>query len=89
MYEIDLDFNEVCIFVVNMFVVEDEFLDEFKKILEYLYSEIIYLNIKSGDVWIFFIEGCVVDGDFMNGIGIFKVENKEVFFKNDFNGREF
>ncbi|EPF3807896.1 nucleoid-associated protein [Listeria monocytogenes] len=88
-HETDLDFNEVRTFAANMFVAEEEFLDESKKILEHLYSETTHPNIKSGDVWIFFIEGCVVDGDFTNGIGIFKVENKEVFLKNDFNGREF
>lgn len=64
-----------------MFVAEEEFLDESKKILEHLYSETTHPNIKSGDVWIFFIEGCVVDGDFTNGIGFLKSKTKKSFLK--------
>lgn len=45
-HETDLDFNEVRTFAANMFVAEEEFLDESKKILEHLYSETTHPNIK-------------------------------------------
>lgn len=45
-HETDLDFNEVRTFASNMFVAEEEFLDESKKILEHLYSETTHPILK-------------------------------------------
>lgn len=72
-----------------MFADESHFLDDSISILKHLYSESTHPNIKSGDLWIFHVENVIVDGDMTNAIGIFKVENKEIFLKNDFSGNNF
>lgn len=88
-HETSLDFNEVYTYSNNIFTDNTHFLEDTESIVKHLYSESTHPNIKSGDVWIFELEGCVVDGNFTNAIGIFKVENKEVYVKNDFSGNNF
>lgn len=88
-HETSLDFNEVYTYSQNIFADPSHFLEDTLNILKHLYSVSTHPNIKSGDLWIFEIEGLVIDGEMCSGLGIFKVENKEVYLKNNFNGKEF
>ncbi|WP_239257253.1 nucleoid-associated protein [Listeria ilorinensis] len=88
-HESELSFNEVYTYSRNIFNDPEQFLEDSTSILKHLYSESTHPNIKSGDLWIFTVENVIVEGEMTSGIGIFKVENKEIFLKNDFQNAEF
>ncbi|EUJ30265.1 hypothetical protein MFLO_10588 [Listeria floridensis FSL S10-1187] len=88
-HESDLNLNEVFTYSQNIFADDTHFLADSESILKHLYSESTHPNIKSGDLWIFEIEGIVADGEMCNALGIFKVENKEIYVKNNFDGQKF
>ncbi|WP_163654638.1 nucleoid-associated protein [Listeria sp. PSOL-1] len=88
-HETELKFNEVYTYCQNIFNDPSYFLEDTVNILKHLYSESTHPNIKNGDLWVFHVENVVTDGEMADAIGIFKVENKEVFLKNNFKNEEF
>jgi len=78
-----LDLNPVFSFINSIFSnTEDEnFIDQTKNIGRYLYDKSTHHQIKSGELCVFHMKDCSINGDTRDCVGIFKSENKETVLK--------
>ncbi len=51
------------------------------QLAEYLYEKSMHPKIKAGEFYLVSFNDCVVDGELVDGLGLFKSENKETFLK--------
>ncbi|MEL7340840.1 MAG: nucleoid-associated protein [Bacteroidota bacterium] len=83
-HEEDLSFNEVFKACHALFEgSREDFLPQSKTILEQLYLCALHPHIKSGELFVAHFRECVVDEVTLEAIGIFKAENKDLFFEVD------
>lgn len=80
-----LDYNEAYNYIRKIFNEETSFFEGSVDLLKQLYEASSHPNVKSGDLWLIYLNECIIEGELTDAIGIFKVENKEVFLKNEFN----
>ncbi len=76
-----LDLNPVYQFVNKIFQDEDSFIEQSKNTGRYLYDKSTHPNIKAGELCIVYLKDCQVGDELVNGIAIFKSENKEIILK--------
>jgi hypothetical protein len=67
--------------VSSIFKDSDSFIDSSKEIAEYLYQQSEHPKIKPGELYIVKFSNCVLDGEIVNAIGLFKSESKDTFLK--------
>ncbi|MEM8906885.1 MAG: nucleoid-associated protein [Bacteroidota bacterium] len=77
----DLNLNEVYSFVRSIFIDRNTLLNESVNIVEHLYRQSTHPNIKSGEVYVAYFSGLVIDDEVVDAVGIFKTEQKNTFFK--------
>ncbi len=78
----DLNMNEVYTYCRQMFTQpREDFLGISVHLLTHLYTQSAHPHIKSGELYVAHFRECVVDGQEVEAIGIFKSENKDVFLK--------
>lgn len=83
-YFIDIDTenqNVIYHLVDDIFHDQDRFYEHSLKIADHLYDCSYHPKIKGGELYIAFFEDFVVEGELVNGIGIFKSENKDTYLK--------
>ncbi|MBV5283888.1 MAG: nucleoid-associated protein [Paludibacter sp.] len=80
-HEIDLSMNEVYVCVGNIFQNPDSFLLESQNITKHLYEQSTHPKIKGGEFYVVYFKDCIVDGDTVDAVGLFKSENKDTFLK--------
>lgn len=73
--------NVVGQFADTVFQHPDCLLEESGAIAEYLYEKSVHPKIKAGELYIVYFSNCVVDGEEVDAIGLFKCETKEPFIK--------
>lgn len=78
-----LDLNPVYQFVSKIFQDEDSFEEQSKNAGRYLYDKSTHPNIKAGELCIVYLKDCQVADELVNGVAIFKSENKETILKVD------
>jgi len=79
--EADVEFNELYTIASEIFANPDSIHERSKKITKHLYDQSMHPHIKSGEVYIAFLEGLQIDNEKVNGIGIFKSELKQDFLQ--------
>jgi hypothetical protein len=86
-HETDLGFNEIYQYVKSIFDDSKSFEINSQNIAKHLYEVSTHPNIKTGELFIAYIKGIVLNESTYDAIGIFKTENKEAFLKinNDTN----
>lgn len=77
----DLNLNEIYSYVSEIFEKRIDFHTSTEKIAKYLYEKTLHPKIKSGELYIAYFKNCVIKGDVVDAVGIFKSENKETFLK--------
>lgn len=75
----DLTLNEIYQYATCIFSKKEVFLEVSKKIAHYLYECSGRPNIKRGELYIVYFENCILDGETIDAIGIFKSETKDRF----------
>ena len=65
----------------RIFEQPDTFYDTSLKVANLLFESSNHPNIKSGEFYMALIKDCVVDGELVDAIGIFKSENRETYLK--------
>lgn len=85
-HDTDLQFNEVFKACNAMFEgSREDFLPGSKALLEHLYVCAMHPHVKSGEMYVAHFRECVVNEVTLEAIGIFKSENKDLFFEVDAN----
>jgi len=85
-HDVDLDYNEMYNLVSEIFDNPDKSHDVSKKITEHLYSCGGHPHIKSGEVYVTYLQNLSIDNIVVDAVGIFKSEIKSDFIELDENG---
>ncbi|MTK53451.1 nucleoid-associated protein [Paludibacter sp.] len=80
-HEIDLSMNEVFVCVSKIFDDQDEFYEQSVNLVKHLYEQSTHPKIKGGEFYVVYFKDCIVDGDTVDAVGLFKSENKDTFLK--------
>lgn len=84
-----LDYNEMYNFCLNLFADTETFHVNSANIAKHLYENTIHPKIKAGELYICLYDNCLVDGKYVEAIGIFKTETKSNFIDLAINGSNF
>jgi hypothetical protein len=80
-HESDLEFNELFMLASEIFDNPEQIHEASKKITTHLFEQSMHPHIKSGEVYIAYIENLQLDNEKVDGIGIFKSELKQDFLQ--------
>lgn len=77
----DRDLNAVYSYVNEAFENDGTFHEQSKKMARYLYEQSEHPNIKRGDLYVVYFKDCILDGETVDAIGLFKSENKDTYIR--------
>jgi 37-kD nucleoid-associated bacterial protein len=80
-HEADLEFHELFKLVSEGFANPNSIHEQSKKITKYLFDQSTHPHIKSGEVYVTYMENLQLDNEKVNAIGIFKSELKQDFLQ--------
>ena len=80
-HETRLDLNEVYSYVSEIFSNPGMLLEQSVNLAKHLYEQSTHPKIKSGEFYTVFFNDCVLDGETVDAVGLFKSENKDTFLK--------
>lgn len=80
-HETDIHMNELYMYISNIFMDRDSFYTQSVNILKHLYEKSSHPQIKGGEFYMVYFTDCLVDGQRVDAIGIFKTEKKETYLK--------
>ena len=80
-HNIGLEYNEIYSLCCKIFDAPGTFLENSKHFASHLHEHSLHPKIKAGELSIVLFRNLSIDGETMNGIGIFKTETKDVFLK--------
>ncbi len=80
-HETDLEMNEVHSYAQRIFANTDVLLEQSQNIAKHLFNSSNHPNIKEGELYVVLLTDCVIEGELVDALGIFKSENKDTFLK--------
>jgi hypothetical protein len=80
-HENDLKYNEVYGFVSGIFDNPETLLEQSINLAKHLYEKSTHPKIKGGEFYTVYFKDCILDGETVDAIGLFKSENKDTFLK--------
>ncbi|HQB78306.1 MAG TPA: nucleoid-associated protein [Tenuifilaceae bacterium] len=80
-HDAKLELNEVYSYVTEIFQNPDSLLEQSANIARCLHAASQHPNIKEGELYVVRFSDCVVEGELVDALGIFKSESKEHFIK--------
>ncbi len=80
-HEADLEFHELYTIASEIFANPESIHQQSKKITQHLFEQSMHPHIKSGEVYIAYLEGLQIDNEKVDAIGIFKSELKQDFLQ--------
>jgi len=84
--EVDVEFNEIYKLSIDIFENSSSIHHASKKIAKYLYEQSDHPHIKSGELYVTYLQDVVLDNEKTDAIGIFKSEIKQDFLQFDDKG---
>lgn len=80
-HETDLNLNELFTYSQKVFDNSDSLLEQSVNMAKHLYQSSNHPNIKDGEFYVVLFSNCVVEGELVDALGLFKSENKDTFIK--------
>lgn len=80
-HESKLELNEVFSFVSKVFENPKLIVEMSSNLAKHLYIHSDHPKIKGGEFYTVYFKDCIVDGDTVDAVGLFKSENKDTFLK--------
>ncbi len=80
-HESDLKLNEVFSYVSDIFDNPETLFEHSVSLAKHLYEQSVHPKIKGGELYIAYFRDCIVDGETLDAVGLFKSETKETFLK--------
>jgi len=84
-----LDYNEVYNHCLETLAETATFQKNAVNIARHLYESTMHPKIKTGELYVCYYENCLVDGAFVDAIGLYKTETKNSFIDLSNDGNEF
>lgn len=88
-HDSSLNLNEVYSFVSDFFDDKRTLVETSHDIARHLKHVTNHPNIKEGELYLVSLKGCVVEGELVDALGIFKAETKDRFLKVNRSGSSF
>lgn len=85
----DLNLNEVYATASKIFADPDTFFLHSVKIANHLYESSTHPMVKGGELYMIYLQECIVNDELVDAIGIFKSETKETYLKVAHSGDNF
>jgi len=80
-HETDINLNEIFVYIKKIFDSGNEFIEQSKNISKHLYQQSLHPKIKGGEFYITYLKDCIVDGEQLDALGLFKTENKDTYLR--------
>jgi len=80
-HETNIHLNEIYMYASSVFIHPETFYDQSINILKHLYESSGHPQIKGGEFYVAYFSDCIVNDLRVDGIGVFKTENKENYLK--------
>lgn len=82
-HSIDISLNEVYSCVSQIFENPANLYEQSINLAKHLYDQSAHPKIKSGEFYTVYFKDCILDGEMMDAIGLFKSENKDTFIETE------
>jgi hypothetical protein len=73
--------NEVFVCAGKIFDNPETLLEQSVHLAKHLYEQSIHPKVKDGEFYTVYFNDCIIDGEMVDAIGLFKSENKDTFLK--------
>ena len=80
-HDIELSMNEVFVCASKIFENPDAILKQSQNLAKHLYEQSTHPKIKGGEFYTVYFKDCIIDGEMVDAVGLFKSENKDTFLK--------
>ncbi|MDR0681151.1 MAG: nucleoid-associated protein [Dysgonamonadaceae bacterium] len=80
-HDIDINMNEVFVCVSKIFDNPETLLEQSVNLAKHLYEQSVHPQIKGGEFYTVYFKDCIIDGETVDAVGLFKSENKDIFLK--------
>jgi hypothetical protein len=80
-HDSNLNLNEVYTYVSKIFDNPKNIYEQSVNLAKHLYNQSTHPKIKGGEFYVVYFKDCILDGDTVDAIGLFKSENKDTFLK--------
>ncbi len=80
-HDSDLSLNEMYSFASKIFADPDALFLQSVKIAQHLYEQSTHPAVKGGELYLIYLQDCMVDGEPTDAIGLFKSETRETYLK--------
>lgn len=80
-HESDLALNEVFVYVSKIFDNPKQLHEQSVNLAKHLYEQSTHPKIKAGEFYTVYFKDCILDGETLDAVGLFKSENKDTFLK--------
>ena len=80
-HEAEIDLNEAYAYATKIFDNPECLHEQSVNLAKHLYEHSNHPKIKGGEFYVVHFENCIIDGETVDAIGLFKSENKDTFLK--------
>ena len=80
-HEADLALNEVNNYTSKIFNNPKCLYEQSVNLAKHLYEQSTHPKIKGGEFYVVYFKECIIDGEIVDAVGLFKSENKDIFLK--------
>lgn len=80
-HDIEIEMNEVFVCVDKIFSHSEALLEQSQNLAKHLYNQSTHPKTKGGELYVVYFKNCMLDGLFVDALGLFKSENKDTFLK--------
>lgn len=80
-HDIELSLNEVYSCIGKVFENSDLLYDESLNLAKHLYNQSTHPNVKKGEFYVVYFKDCILNGETLDAVGLFKSENKDIFIQ--------
>jgi len=80
-HETDLRLNEAYSYVSAIFDNPETLLEQSVNLAKHLHEQSTHPKIKGGEFYTVYFKDCIIDGETVDAVGLFKSENKDTFLK--------
>ncbi len=80
-HDTDINMNEVFVYASKIFDNPETLLEQSVNLAKHLYEQSTHPNIKGGEFYTVYFKDCIINGETVDAVGLFKSENKDTFLK--------
>jgi len=80
-HDTDIHLNELYMYTRSIFINPQTFYEQSVNVLKHLYEKSAHPQIKDGEFYMAYFSNCIVNGENVDAVGIFKTEKKESYLK--------